>query len=641
MLPHIELMQSFQEANWYKPEPGEPYRPLIAMPNKLKEMIPWFSHCHDELFTAYDPPSALTLATALAPPLPLSNPTSHPWAPAPSPTMDTGAGHIVGAEASTPVPASIPTVDQPEATNTAAPVPPKQEGPNPQSQPNDPANQESPSSQSRPNTEPDSDPKGGNDPHQNSDPHQDSSPEQGSSSSGAPGQEADPKPSSDPNQVNSNQGSNQNADPVPQDDPKQENDANHFSAFTEGHAQTINNQVVQPLSHGISVAGTTLTPGAPPITVSGTLIHFGSIALVVGTSTAPLVSGDPSPITTTIAGHVITAAPNAIAVADTTLTRGAPPITVSGTPIHFGASALVVGTTTVPLAPEIPTQIVTTIAGQAITAGSSAVAIAGNNLSPGAPGTTIDGTILSLNTAGQFVVGSKTIPLGSQGPETITTTIGGQVITAAPNKLAIGGTALTPGASGVTVGGTLVSLNTAGQLIVGSKTIALPSGSIALGGQIVGGLGVGASEVANPITTTIDGQIITAGPTALAMAGTTLTPGAPGFTINGTLVSLNTAAQLIVGSKTIPLESENGGSSGQTADLGGLIVGGFGNEGPFGPFGTNSPSPALGNNSAAIGNGTSNGTTVFEGKAGNLTYSLSWNGVVVSTMAIFVLFSMY
>lgn len=598
------------------------------MPSQLKQKIPWFSYCEGALFTAFDPPSALKAATALAPPLPPSDPISHPWAPAPSPTIDPGAGYTVGAEALTPVPAKIPIVDQPEATNTAAPIPPKQEGPNPEPQPNDPATQESPSSQSRPNkVEPSSNTKEGNDPQQSSNPHQGSSPEQGSGSSGDSGQEEDPKPNSDSSQVDGNQGSNQNPESNPQDDPKQTDDANPFNGFTEDQVQTINNQVVQPLSHDISIAGTTLTPGASPIIVSGTSIHLGSSALVIGTSTVSLVFGDPSLITTTIGGHIITAASDAIAVAGTTLTRGAPLIIVSGTPIHFGSSALVVGTSTVPLVPEIPTQMIITIAGQAITAAPSAVAIAGNTLNPGAPGTTIDGTILSLNTAGQFVIGSKTIPFGSKvletmttniagqvitaapsgvavagttltpgapgitldgtllsldtaselivgsktvplesaSPNSIVTTIGGQVITAAANRIAIGGTALTPGVSGVTVDGTLVSLNTAGRLIVGSKTIALPNGSTGFGV-----LGLGApSEVADLITTTIDGQVITAGPTALVMAGTTLTPGAPGFTINGTLVSLNTAAQLVIGSKTIPLESENGVLSGQTAGLGG------------------------------------------------------------------------
>ena len=281
---------SVQEENWYKPQPGEPYRPLIAMPSQLKKKVPWFSYCEGALFTAFDPPSALKAATALAPPLPPSDPISHTWAPAPSPTIDPGAGYTVGAEASTPVPARIPTVDQPEATNTVAQTSPKQEGSNPQPQPNDSATQKS--SQSQPNqVEPGSSNGEGNDPQQSSDPHQGSNSEQGSDSSGNSGQEADSKPNSGSSQVDSNQVSTQNPESIQQEDPKQIDDANPFNGFIkgQGQVQTINNQVVQPLPYGISIAGTTLTPEATPITVSGTPIYFGTSALVIGTSTVPLI----------------------------------------------------------------------------------------------------------------------------------------------------------------------------------------------------------------------------------------------------------------------------------------------------------------------------------------------------------------
>ena len=623
--------------------------------------------------------------------------------------MDPGIIQTVIVETSTPMPASTPTVGQPKATNFAAPAPPSKEGPNPVPQHNDPATQGSPPSQPRPSTvDPNRDPKGVNDPQQNSipqqgsDPKQDnvpnqgSDPPQGTDDNGDSGEKTDPKPNNDPNQVDSNQGSDQNVNPVPQ------NDANLFSDFTEGQAKTINSQVVQPLSHGISIAGTTLTPGAPTITVSGTPIHFGSSALVIGTSTVPVGSESSHPVITNVAGYVITADRDAMVVAGSTLTRGAPPITISGTPIYFGSSALVVGTSTVLLTPNVPTQMITTIAGQGITAASNIVAIAGNTLSPGAPGATIDGTILSLDAAGHFVLGSKTIPFASNVPETLTTTIagqvitaapngiavagttlipgapgttldgtllsldtanhlivgsktislasaspspltttiGGQVITAAPNRIAIAGTALTPGASGVTVGGTLVSLNTAGQLVIGSKTITPQSGSTGLGALITAGLGAASpSKIADPITTTIDGQAITAAPTALVMAGTTLTPGAAGFTVNGTLVSLNTAAQLVVGSKTIPLESEPAGSSGQSAGLAGLIMGGFGNGGPFGPVAGISPSPASARGNVTTGavNGTSPGVQIFAGNAVRLkTHSLRDTTAVAAIVVSFL-----
>ncbi|CAD6588434.1 MAG: hypothetical protein ASARMPREDX12_003327 [Alectoria sarmentosa] len=611
--------QSIMEANWYKPQPGEPYRPLIAMPSKLKEINPWFSYCSSQLFTAYDPPSALTAATALAPPIPPSHPKVFPWTAVSSPTLGPGARQTVGAKASIPVPASIPILDQPKATINAAPAPPKKEGPDPRPQPNDAVTQESPSSLPQPNkVVANSDPEGSNNPQQNSDPQQTSDPKQGNNSkqdngdSGNSGQEADPNQKSDPNQIDSNQGSNDRADPVPQSDPKQTDGADNFNLFTGGQAKTINHQIVQPLSHGISIAGTTLILGAPPVTVSDTPINLGSSALVIGTSTVPLGSGNPTPIITTIAGHVITAAPNAIAVAGTTLTRGAPPITVSGTPIHFGSSALAIGTSTVPLVSPTPEPIITTIAGQTVTAVPNVVVIAGSILSPGGPDTTIDGTILSLDTAGQFVVGSKTMTLASKVPATVTTTIAGQLITAAPNAIAVAGTTLFPGAPGMTLDRTLLSLDTASQLIVGSKTIILVSSS------------------RTSILTTIGGQVITAAPNRIAIAGTTLTPGASAVTLGGTLVSLNTAGQLVVGSDTMTLQS---GSTG----LDGLIMGAFGSGGPFGLFSTNLPSPTQGSVSTGAGNSTSTGVQVFSGNAASLKDRYSWIKITVSVIAMSVL----
>ena len=84
-------MSTIQEANWYKPEAGQPYRPLIAMPSQLKQKIPWLSVCQG-LFTAFDPPHALTTVTALVPgPTSASHAKAQPLTPAPSATRDTGA----------------------------------------------------------------------------------------------------------------------------------------------------------------------------------------------------------------------------------------------------------------------------------------------------------------------------------------------------------------------------------------------------------------------------------------------------------------------------------------------------------------------------------------------------------------------
>ena len=508
-----------------------------------------------------------------------------------------------------PVPASVPTLDEPKATVTAASTPSKQKVSDPGPQPNDPATQKSASSELGSN---------GQVPKNN--PQQGSDSDKSSGNKGHAIKEEDPKLDNSSNQVDGDPVSNQHAQSVPQDLSKQSSEVNPFNDFTEGSTKTINDQVIQPLSHGISIAGTTLTPGARPITVSGTPIHFGPSALVIGTSTVPFIpeNPNPDPLTTIIAGHVITAAaPDAIAVAGTTLTPGAPPITVSGTPIHFASSALlIIGTSTIPVAqPASPTQIITTIAGQPITAAANALILPGMTLNPGSPGVNLAGTLISLDAIRhQLMIGTKTIPLDSaSGTNPIVTETGDRVITAYPDKIAIASTTLTPGASGLVLGGTRISLNTAGQVIVGSKTIALLQ-SVSSTGLLMGGL---ASEgLADPLVTSVNGQPITA---ALVFAGTTLTPGAPALTINGTLVSPDTAAQLmvVVGSKTIPLD-ESAGSAG--------------------PFITSLPnyttlSMEKGNVSTAAGgadgngngngNGTSTSVLVFEGNAAVLL--VGWN----------------
>ena len=565
-------------------------------------MGPWLSHCDDQLFTAYDPPSTLKPGTALAPPpVPYSDPKTNPGA---SPTLNPEAGQTVRTKTSVPVPANTPTLDQPKATVTIASKPTKQKDPDPGPQPKDPGAQENPSSLSQSgNTVANSDPKGSNDPDHGSSPQQ-GGPFQGSGNNG------------DSEQAHNSQGSDQNADPTVQDDPKKSYEVGSAGDFTESAIKTMNNQVVQVLSHGISIAGTTLSRGAPPIVVSGTPIYFGSSSLIIGTSTIPLAPGVPTHVTTTIGRQAIIAASDVVEIAGSTLTPGAPATTVNGMALSLDtAGRFFVGSKIISLlesSKKVPKTITTNVAGQTLTAGPNGVIIAGTTLNPGAPGMILSGTVISLNTASQLIVGPNTLSLESSYQSSLITVIGGGLITAAPDGITMASTALTRGAAGVTVGGTLVSLDGAGQLIVGPKTITLQEGGSQGQPRIVGEPDIGAPssssplEVANPpFVTTIGGQIITAAPTALLIAGSTATlaPGAPAITINSTLVSLNTAAQLILGSETIPLP----GSNAQTTDLGALIMKAFG---PGGPFNA-SASPSLARGNSSLNNGGSlNGTSM-------------------------------
>ena len=56
---------------------------------------------------------------------------------------------------------------------------------------------------------------------------------------------------------------------------------------------TINSQVIQQLSNGISIGVKTLTPNAPAITIAGTPISLGNSMLVAGTAPVPLPSLQP------------------------------------------------------------------------------------------------------------------------------------------------------------------------------------------------------------------------------------------------------------------------------------------------------------------------------------------------------------
>ena len=606
------------------------------MPSKLRQAGTWLNFCGDGYFTAYDPPHALVPETAL---LPVSAGDPKPVS-VPSPTQGTVTRATVNSDGSTLKPAIIPTMDQPKATPNP---PPTDNGkPGPSSQSKSPAASDTPPSDSKASqgsSNQGSDSQKGSDPNQGSDPKQDSNsqqnndPNQGSKSipGDRPDQGDDSKPGSKTNSntekstnpskshllpqalmgVINNRKPNGNVDAVVQNDPKQSDEANiagaesgqnrpqvnvlkvsaspgpldnpasdsktptqspsfsePFNALAEGNPITINNQVIQSLSYGISVAGTTITPGAPPITISGT-------------------------------------------------------------PISYGPSLLAVGSSTIFLAADNRKSIVTNIAGQAVTIGQhNAVEIAGATLTPGAPALTVSGEMISLGSS-ILIVGTSTVSFQSPSAETSIISVAGYPITAAPDAVALAGTILHPGKPGVILDGTLISLDTAGQLIVGSKTMTLPGASLR-SGRLADHSYPLYPDISDPLVTAIGGQTITAAPSAVAFAGTTLTPGASGKTIGGTPVSLNKGGQLVIGSKTIPLETDSG------AGLGGLIMGGFG---AGGPFGGRSPSPSGGTSSNGTGNRTSASVAVFQGGAESLKGGLPlWKTAVMSSVAMLVSF---
>ena len=79
-----------QEAQWYKPAPGEPYRPLLAVPDKVRSLKPEWEDCGGEWFYGYDPPKTLTPAAAMVPSPTPEGQTPQAERAKPSPTTDPG-----------------------------------------------------------------------------------------------------------------------------------------------------------------------------------------------------------------------------------------------------------------------------------------------------------------------------------------------------------------------------------------------------------------------------------------------------------------------------------------------------------------------------------------------------------------------
>ena len=182
-----------QEANWYKPAPGEPYRPLIAMPDQLREKIGQisarFSSCTANFFTAFDPPHALAPASELLPAVPAGVPNS---VPAPSPTQDPGNKDPGSIAAPNPLPPVVPTVDQPKATSKPDPVSDHGTS-NPEPDPADPAAHETSQSQSQNSPkDPNTDPVDSSNPQQGPAPKGDTDPKQDSDISSNPEAQKDP-----------------------------------------------------------------------------------------------------------------------------------------------------------------------------------------------------------------------------------------------------------------------------------------------------------------------------------------------------------------------------------------------------------------------------------------------------------------
>ncbi len=206
-------------------------------------------------------------------------------------------------------------------------------------------------------------------------------------------------------------------DPQNDNNPTQQNDP---AANTPGPATyiTIGDQTIAVDPTAISVAGTTLKPGDPGITISGTPISLGSSVFVVGTRTEQLFPTQaptiPHPPSITIGTQIIPLDSTALAIDGTTLYPAHPAITIDGTLISLGSSILVIGShtqsLTLPQSTPPPAPSYLTFAGETIAVAASSIVIAGHTMTPGGPAVTADGKIVSFGSL-VLVIGTQTMSL--------------------------------------------------------------------------------------------------------------------------------------------------------------------------------------------------------------------------------------
>ena len=585
---------------------------LLSIPPDLSLVDPLWSTCTAEKLGGYDPPRALTAAIALAPgptttpdPPTQAKPASSPMNPLPAQTPtadpDSPAKGQVPADGSRFDP-SNPSPDRISKIKGAlAPTPESNTGPNPgdQNQEGAPAvasHQQGAGHENPPNSHHHQESDAlGEDSSQIPDP---TGQDQQSAPSAAEAQK-DGGSDSPPNRE-SHQGSGIQGGGSPAVENTKADDPRVASMVVGTHTILVG-------TSGTSFDGAPLESEGSPVTVSGAAAMIQGSNIMIGDAIVylPLQTAN-NP--TFIAGHTVTPLAGAVAIDGETLHAGGSPRTISGTLISLDSNDNLALNPTVQALPTPPPPVpgtlvsgqTTEIDGQALEVVSNGVSIAGTTLTPGGPAATISGTSISLDETA-LVLDRSTIPVSLATPGFFATVIGGQVITVAPSSLVIPDTSIEPGAPGITINNEMVSLNKAGSLIIGSRTVALGD---------------------TPLTTRIGDELITAAATGVQIAGSELLPGAAGWTIDGTKVSLDVMGDVIIGEKTIALDGDGMG-------IGGLILAGLGSKGIAA-----STSSSLGRASGSIGvAGTKE--EVNEGRAGRSEAVGFWT--VAAAVAVVVL----
>ena len=333
---------------------------------------------------------------------------------------------------------------------------------------------------------------------------------------------------------------------------------------------TVAGQVATLSPSAVVIAGQTLSRGGSPITLSGTPVSVGASELIVGNNVIPLPTPPPSPVFT-VGSRLFTAYPTGFSVAGSTIVPGAPAVTIFGTPIALGPVGLVVGSSTFniqsdyaspaiavidsstyPLGPsQVPATAV--VDGQTISIGPNGIGFAHTTVQLPTPRDslptsvmTFDGLTLSLGQSDVMISGA-TYAIGNGAPTTFVT-IGNEPISFGPGGIGLPETTIPPLPNHVDVYptpvptvGLTISIDPSEAIIQGTTypigVLASPTSVTLADGEVVslGPNGVGLPDPANasptlPVTTTssavtADGLTISVNPTEAVISGTTYSIG--------------------------------------------------------------------------------------------------------------------
>ena len=307
---------------------------------------------------------------------------------------------------------------------------------------------------------------------------------------------------------------------------------------------TVGGQILSIDPFGVYLSGTSYSPQGPAITLPGGVFSLVSTAPTqeanIPNEDSPMKIQPFTPSVQTIAGHDVVSNMSGVYVAGSSVSPGGSAITASNTVISLSpAGTLVVGSSSIALSlantqETPPTHL--NVDGVAVQAEPSAVVIDGATLTPGGSGSQINGKGVSLEPGGTLVVGTSRIILPTAQQTTGGFNVDGMTVQAKPSAAVVDGVTLIPGGPGTEINGKTISLEQGGNLIVGTSRIVLPT-----------------AQHTTPSALDLDGMAVKLESSAVLIDGIILTPGSPGVSISGKVVSLEPDRILNIGTSHFAL----------------------------------------------------------------------------------------